>query len=105
VILAALDAPMRKESVISEEEKQRRAEIARNYTIGRFRQHNELDHDLTCKIKMKLHAVNMLPKNSKLREEALKVDDSGPPLWRNLPVWTPPIPGFDASQFSTEEED
>jgi len=104
LILAALDAPIRKEPPVSEEEKARRHEIGRNYVIGRFRQHNELYHDLNCKIQMKKHAVNMLPKNSKLKEEAMEIDYEGPPLWRNLPVWTAPIPGFDPSQFVEKEE-
>ena len=99
LILASLDAPIRKEGPVSEEEKARRYEIGRNYVIGRFKQHNEIDHDLTCKIHMKNHAVRMLPRNSKIKEEALKISDEDPPPWRDIPTWTPPIPGYDPSEF------
>ncbi|GKY92748.1 hypothetical protein MPSEU_000244800 [Mayamaea pseudoterrestris] len=105
LVLAALDAPMRQEPPLSQEEKDRRHQIGRNYVIGKFRQHNEIHHDLACKLQMKKHAINMLPKNSKLREEALKIDDSGPPTWRNMPVWTPPIPGFDPSQLAGTKDE
>lgn len=104
LILACLDAPVRKEGPISDEEKARRHKIGRDYVIGRFEQNNTFDHELSSKINMKLHAVNMLPKNSRIREEALKIDHEGPPLWRNQPTWTPPIPGFDPSQFVDKEE-
>ena len=37
--------------------------------------------------------------------EALKIDENdGPPLWRGVPTWTPPIPGFDPSEFIQEDE-
>jgi Mitochondrial ribosomal protein L28 len=105
VIMAALDAPVRKEPPISEEEKARRFVIGRNYTIGRFRFHNETEHDLTCKIRMKQHAIKMLPRGSTLKEEALKISEEMPPAWRPIPVWTPPIPGFDPSLYIVKEED
>lgn len=105
LILASLDAPVRQEPPVDEVEQARRYTVGRNYVIGRFRRHNEIDHDLTCKIYLKNHALSMLPKNSKLKEEALKIDDSGPPAWRHLPVWTPPIPGFDPSQYVEREEE
>lgn len=105
LMLAALNAPERKEPPISEEERQRRHEIGRNYVIGRFRQHNDIDHDLTCKLYLKRHAIKMLPKGSKIQEEALKIDDSTVPLWVNIPVWTPPIPGFDPKKFTGSKED
>jgi len=105
LILASLDAPVRTEGPISDDEKARRHEIGRNYVIGRFRQHNELDHDLTCKLHMKQHAIKMLPRNSKIREEALTVTMDGPPAWRHPPSWTPPIPDFDPSRFVEKDED
>lgn len=105
--LASLDAPRLKEPPISAEEKARRYRIGRNYVIGRFEQHNELNHDLSCKMKLKNHAIKMLPKNnSKLREEALKVDENdGPPLWRLFATWTPPIPNFTPTQFAGREKE
>lgn len=104
LILAALNAPSRVEPEISAEEKARRYEIGRNHVIGRFEQHNELYHNLTCKIHLKMHAVNMLPKQSWLKEAAMKIDEDGPPPWRHIAKWTPPIPGFDPSQFVDKEQ-
>jgi hypothetical protein len=103
VILAALDAPTTKEPAPDEEEKERRERILKAYTVGRWKQHNDLNHDLACKIQMKKHAIKMLPKDSKLKEEAMKVDTLGPPRWRTIPAWTAPIPGFDPKKFRTEE--
>jgi len=104
VILAALDAPKVKPPSGNAEEKTRRDEIRKAYTIGQFRDHNDDNHDLTCKIKMKQHAMDMLPKNSKLKERALEIDTTSPPRWRRIPAWTPPIPGFDPSRFTLTEE-
>ena len=95
---------MRVEGEISPEEKARRYQIGRNHVIGRFQQHNDLNHDLTCKIHLKKHAVKMLPRNSKLKEEAMKIDSEGPPLWRHIAKWTPPIPGFNPSEFANKDD-
>ena len=105
LIIAALDAPMRKEPPISEEEKARRHEIGRNYNIGRFRFHNQVHQDLTFKIHLKKHAINMLPRDSKIKEEALKDNDESPPPWRRIPSWTPPIPNFDPTKYMGKDED
>jgi hypothetical protein len=95
IILRCLDAPKATEPPISEEERQRRHEIGRNYVIGRFEAHNELNHDLACKLVMKQHAIQMLPRDSKLREEALKVNysttESVTPLDRPLPTEDGPL--------------
>jgi hypothetical protein len=104
LILAALDAPIRKEPPISEEEKARRHEIGRNYNIGRFRFHNEIQQDLAQKINLKKHAIKMLPRNSRIKDEALKESDETPQPWRKVPVWTPPIPGFDPSKYLTKDD-
>lgn len=118
IILRALDAPILKESPKpDEEEMARRYEIGRNYVKGMFERHNEMNHDLACKIKMKNFAIKMLPRNSKLKEEALKVNDGdmdsddasssslGPPLWRPIMADTPPIPGFDPTPFIHRDDD
>jgi hypothetical protein len=105
LVLASLDAPRREEGVISDEERERRHRIGRNYVIGRFRQHNDLDHDLTCKIHLKRHALKMLKQHELLHAEAVRIDDDQvAPMWRNMPVWTPPIPGFDPSKFIEKDE-
>jgi hypothetical protein len=106
IIMRALDAPILKESPEpDEEEMARRYEIGRNYVKGMFERHNELNHDLACKMKMKTFAIKMLPRNSKLKEEALKVDASSPPLWRPIMADTPPIPDFDPTKFIHRDDD
>jgi len=105
VVLRALDAPITQRPEPSEEEKARNYEIGRNYNIGMYERHNAMNHDLACKMKMKTFAIKMLPRNSRLKEEALKVDNSAPPLWRHIPTDTPPIPNFDPSKFIHHDED
>ena len=105
LIISALDAPIRKEPPITEEEKARRHEIGRNYNVGRFRFHNQVHQDLTFKIHLKKHAINMLPRDSKIKEEALKENDESPPPWRRIPGWTPPIPNFDPTKYIVKDED
>ena len=104
LILAALDAPRSEPPPADEEEMNRRENVRKVYTVGKFHRHNEENHDLAAKLRLKQHAVKMLPKDSKLKEEALKIDDEGPPRWRTIPAWTPPIPDFDPSEFVTREE-
>jgi hypothetical protein len=103
LILASLDAPMRNEPPVSEEEKARRHQIGRNHVIGKFRQHNDLHHDFTCKIYMKKHAIKMLPRESKLKQDALEISDQCPPDWVDIPVWTRPIEDFDPTPFLPKE--
>ena len=119
LVLNALDAPYKQEPTVSHEEQQRRCQIGRNYVIGRFQQHNDIDHDLTCKIHMKQHALKMIPKHYKAQAMSLEyepvIDDDGtdtmkwdngyPPSWRHIPVWTPPIPNFDPRQFVPRDEE
>mmetsp|Transcript_110539 Transcript_110539/g.319404 ORF Transcript_110539/g.319404 Transcript_110539/m.319404 type:complete len:155 (-) Transcript_110539:1577-2041(-) len=104
VILSALDAPVIKPPPADKEEIERREKIHKAYTIGKFKEHNDENHDIACKLKMKQHALNMLPRSTKLKEKALEVDNKGPPRWRRIPSWTPPIPGFDPNQFTLTEE-
>ena len=73
--LAALELPKGKEPPLSQEEKDRRYQIGRNHVIGRFKEHNEFYHDVNCKIRIKAHARYMLPRNSFVKQEALKVYD------------------------------
>lgn len=105
LILRCLDAPISEPPKPPEEEAKRNYEIGRAYNIGMFEQHNAREHDLACKMKLKNFAIKMLPRNSKLKEEALKVDDSVPPLWRPIPNDTPPIPNFDPSKFIHHDDD
>lgn len=104
IVLAALDAKKVPSPELSPEEAERRQQVSRAYTVGMFKRHNENDHDLQCKIYMKKHAMNLLPKDSLIAKEAVKIDDEGPPRWRNIPAWTPPIPGFDGAEFINVEE-
>ncbi|VEU41310.1 unnamed protein product [Pseudo-nitzschia multistriata] len=104
LLLGFLDAPKTKPPPADEEETARRETVRRNYTIGTFRKHNEENHEIACKLKLKKHAISMLPKRSNLKEWALKVDDKHPPRWRTIPAWTPPIPDFNPSDFMVTEE-
>lgn len=106
IMVKSYDAPYRKAPRGSDEEMARRAEIGRNYVIGRFNQHNELEHDLAVKIRMKRRAIKFLPKDGIWKAEALKIDDfTGPPEWRHIPAWTPPIPGFNPTEYIEREEE
>lgn len=102
MVVDSLDAPVTKPPPASEEEMARRYQVGRNYVIGSFESHNALEHDLSCKIRLKNHAIKMLPKNSLIRKAAMEIDDEGPPKWRHIPVWTPPIAGFDPDEFAEE---
>lgn len=116
----AFDAPYRKPPQAPEEEMERRHNVGRNYVIGCFKRHNEWNHDLAVKIRMKKHAVRMLPKKGDVGDEivdgksiygtwnaeAMKINDNwGPPNHRPIAMHTPPIPGFDASLYKDEEEE
>ena len=105
LILRSLDAPITQPPEPSPEEKERNYQIGKAYVIGMYERHNEQMHDLACKMKMKNFAIKMLPRNSKLKEEALKIDHSAPPLWRPIPADTPPIPNFDPSKFIHRDDD
>jgi hypothetical protein len=109
ILLACLDAPKKKlPTELTDQQKslwERRDEVFKNYTVGKFKQHNEENHDIACKLKMKQHALQMLRKHSTLKEKALTVDEkSFPPRWRKIPAWTPPIPNFNPSEFMVTEE-
>ncbi len=104
LLLGFLDAPKVKPPPADEDETARRELVLKNYNIGKFKQHNEENHDIACKLRMKSHAISMLPKQTVLKEKALEIDDEYPPRWRTIPAWTPPIPGFNpADHVSTEE--
>ena len=107
-----VDAKPRTPSKPSKEEAERRYNLGRNYVIGNFKRHNEIHHDLSCKIKMKDHAIKMLPRDNDekfgyLKAQALSISidpEHMPPFYRPIAVDTPPIKGFDASKFINEEE-
>uniref|UniRef100_A0A7S2YI68 Uncharacterized protein n=1 Tax=Entomoneis paludosa TaxID=265537 RepID=A0A7S2YI68_9STRA len=98
--LSFLNAPFKKEPPISEEEKERREAILKEYTIQKFKSHNAINHDLTCKGKMKAHALKMLPRNTKLKEHAVFVHDGL--FHKDEPSYMYPpelrIPGLDLSR-------
>jgi hypothetical protein len=104
ILLKCLDAPSTVPPPADAQESARRENILKNYNIGRFQQHNEHNHDLSCMLRMKMHAIKMLPKGSILKEKALEIDDVGPPRWRNIPAWTAPIPGFNPNEFVYTDE-
>jgi len=94
----------------SEEELARRAEIVKAYTKGNFEFHNDINHDLANKIKLKNHAIKMLPREHNWKKEAVKISmakgDIGPPYGRHIPTDYPPVKDFDETVFlQTKEED
>ena len=113
VLIDVIDAKPRKAAKPTKEEAERRHRIGRNYVIGNFKRHNEINHDLACKIKLKNHAIRLLPKKDDpkfgyLKMAAMEIDmgeDATPPYSRPIPMDTPPIPDFDPSRFMVEEED
>ena len=104
LLLAFLDAPKVKAPPADKEETIRRELVLKNYNVGKFKQHNEENHDIACKLRMKNHAIKMLPKQTGLKEKALEIDDEFPPRWRTIPAWTPPIAGFNPSDYMSIEE-
>ena len=123
MLTMAYDAPMVTPPEPSPEEKERRYQIGRNWVIGKWKEHNEINHDLAVKIRMKRYAMKMLPKEGELgdslvsvdgketsvygrwKSEAYKINDMhGPPDHRHIPAWTPPIEDFDISQYIEAEE-
>jgi len=52
--IKAFDAPGRDPPPASEEEMERRYNVGRNYVIGCFKRHNELNHDLAVKISIEV---------------------------------------------------
>eukprot|EP00578_Thalassiosira_sp_NH16_P018153 CAMPEP_0181112362 /NCGR_PEP_ID=MMETSP1071-20121207/19777_1 /TAXON_ID=35127 /ORGANISM="Thalassiosira sp., Strain NH16" /LENGTH=135 /DNA_ID=CAMNT_0023196335 /DNA_START=285 /DNA_END=692 /DNA_ORIENTATION=+ len=120
LMIKAYDAPYRKPPPASEEEMERRYHVGRNYNIGCFNRHNEENHDLAVKIRMKGHALKMLPKEGApgdeivkgksvygwWKNEALQFNDKwGPPDHRPIPMHTPPIDDFDIDLYMNMEEE
>lgn len=125
-MVMALDAPYVGPPPVSEEEMAARYQIGRNYVIGCWKRHNEINHDVAVKIRMKRNAIKHLPKEGQVgdcsleagkgsvygrwREEAVKVKDftilaNGPPAHRPFPMYTPPIPGFDIEQYLDKDDE
>lgn len=110
MLIACLDAKPRGEPSErrTEEEMKRRKNIVKAYTIGRFEQHNESEHDWTCKWKLKNFAIDAIP-DGFLKDEAIKVSEPGdggfPPLWRHHALHTPPIPGFNPADWLNDDEE
>mmetsp|Transcript_22179 Transcript_22179/g.39890 ORF Transcript_22179/g.39890 Transcript_22179/m.39890 type:complete len:147 (-) Transcript_22179:260-700(-) len=120
LLTKAFDAPSQKPPKASEEEMARRFQVGRNYNIESFKRHNEWNHDLAVKIRMKRWAMKMLPREGdvgdemvngkslygKWKGEAVRINDEwGPPNHRLVPMHTPPIEGFDPSQYMDKGED
>mmetsp|Transcript_9307 Transcript_9307/g.13914 ORF Transcript_9307/g.13914 Transcript_9307/m.13914 type:complete len:150 (+) Transcript_9307:66-515(+) len=112
ILVAAIDAEPTPRPDFTKEDAAKHFEIGKNYVKGKFQVHNEIHHDLACKIRMKNHAINMFPRTtdelSYLRETALYIDDDDdtmPPLYRSIPLDTPPIDNFDATRYMSEKED
>jgi len=110
LLIKAIDAKPTPRPKFSPEEYAKHYEIGRNYVIGSFKVHNETNHDLACKIRLKNHAIKMIPRSTDeelayLRENALLIevdDNSLPPVHRSIPLDTPPVEGYDPSAFIAE---
>jgi len=105
MLIRCIDTPQPPKPKLTDEQKERHYNAGKNYVIGKFNEHNALNHDLACKIKLKQHAIKLLPKDegTTWKEDALKIEvtrESFPPLWRNIPTEFPPIPGFNPEEFS-----
>jgi len=105
ILMRAIDTYPRPRPQFSPEEAAKNNSIGKQYVIGKFQVHNAIHHDLACKIRLKEHAIRMMPRGY-LREQALEVDgsdESMPPLFRSIPLDTPPIEGFDPTLFMNED--
>lgn len=58
----ACDAPITPPPKVSDKEMAIRAMIGRNCVIGSFKRHDENNHDLAVKMRMKKHAMKLSPK-------------------------------------------
>ena len=113
ILVQAIDAKPQIPPKPSPEEAARRYKVGRQYVIGKFQKHNEIQHDLACKLKLKNWAIKMLPKASDeeygyLREAAMEINmekDGMVPIWRDIPVDTPPIKDFDVSKYTDDEKE
>lgn len=136
IMIRAHDAVPLELPPASSEEMERRYNIGRNYVIGCFKKHNELNHDLAVKIRMKRYAIKMLPREGidlgdtktatasttegggdgsggsgqsvygRWKKEALRINyNFGPPEHRHIPMYTPPIEGFDVNQYMNRDDE
>jgi hypothetical protein len=107
-VIKALDGVGEKKEPVppSAEEMERRKQVVRNYTIGRFKEHNSVNHDVACKIHLKKHAMNLLPRDTKLKEAAKEINRLHLiPYWKHIPMWTPPIKDFDPDSIAGNDDD
>mmetsp|Transcript_18213 Transcript_18213/g.41503 ORF Transcript_18213/g.41503 Transcript_18213/m.41503 type:complete len:187 (-) Transcript_18213:1929-2489(-) len=107
-----IDAEIDRPPTQSDEVMTRWFEIGRAYNAGMARRHNHIQHDLACKIKMKVLAMESLPRDAGIREAAFRVDEFNPkdhsgsvPLWRHIPSDLPPIKDFDLKDYYQNEQD
>ena len=128
IMIKAFDAPGGVIPKASEEEMAHRYNIGRNYVIGCFKRHNEINHDLAVKIRMKNYALEQLPREhydlgdvqiikdektgeteslyGKWKREALHIPKYlAPPEHRHIAMHTAPIEGFDINQYMISEEE
>lgn len=82
---------------LSEEEKQRNFEIGKRYNRMMAKEHNTMTADLTMKIKLRDDAIAHLPEI--LQHAARQIDQNPPPLNRLMATYTPPIPGYNPTDY------
>ena len=90
----------------TEEELKEHERIAKEFQRQSFKRHNAMEKDLNTKIWLQQEALRAMPQ--RLREEAIKIDDTPPPANRPWPYFdTPPIEDFNVNDYikTAEGED
>jgi hypothetical protein len=73
LLVKAYDAPWTKAPVADEEEMARRYRVGREYVIGCWERHNEENHELAVKIRMKRYAIKRLPKEGEIGDSLIEI--------------------------------
>jgi len=82
------------------EEKEDHARIYKAYNLERRVMHDDEQHDLSVKMRMKIEALKHI--GGQWGVEAKKVEVGNyPPLWRKMMTVTPPIEGFDVRKYES----
>uniref|UniRef100_A0A7S2RGK1 Uncharacterized protein n=1 Tax=Rhizochromulina marina TaxID=1034831 RepID=A0A7S2RGK1_9STRA len=101
-LMKICDAPKRRRPEFTEAQYKRHFEIGRRYNIETSRLHNREAWELQLKIDLKGAAMAALP--AEQQAFASEVLDFFPLDFRH-PTTTPPVQGFDASRFMSDESE
>mmetsp|Transcript_19493 Transcript_19493/g.33762 ORF Transcript_19493/g.33762 Transcript_19493/m.33762 type:complete len:100 (+) Transcript_19493:1-300(+) len=78
----------------------RHSKIAVTYNKMTTIQHNKEMRALNRKILLKQEAIMGLPES--LRASAMEIDEAPMPVSRPIPMWTPPIKGFNPNDYASK---